>query len=90
MAPEVGSWLEISLVYTRLEERGEKHEMLAPCDLHVHVLVVVTMQRCHRPRVPYPEVDRIGISLQRDPRKGDGLLYLGKERYVFVTQVVIF
>lgn len=64
--------------------------MLAADHLHVHVLVVVLVQRCRRVRVAQPEVYGIGGLGEGDAGEGDGGRDVGEERGVFVAEVVVF
>ena len=45
--------------------------MLAPNDLAVDVLIIVSMQGGDAARVPNPEVDRVGLLLESDSGPGD-------------------
>ena len=64
--------------------------MLLAEDLHINVLVVVAVHGRDRVRVADPEVDGLGLPLQRDPREWDVLVNVRKNRGILMAQVVVF
>lgn len=63
--------------------------MLPPAHLDVHVLVVVLVQGRDGARVADPEVDGVGLLLQRDAGEGDVARDVVEEAAVFGAEVVV-
>ena len=63
--------------------------MLVPGNLHVHVLVVVLVQRGDGARVADPQVDGVGVAGEGDACEGNGGGDVAEEGKVFGAEVVV-
>ena len=77
------------LIHRGMTHRRQQHKALVPGNLHVHVLVVVLVQRGHGARVADPQVDGVWVAGERDARPGDGRGDVAEEGEVFGAEVVV-